>query len=460
MYEVLVPEGESVALPTFWIVEYYSPSHAEDLTRRIGSRKWRNADYTRPESAGDAVRRGRQHATGLGWQAIATLVSHESDGWIYPGAVRARLPAQFRSISIQLLPLGSALTAVVAQFTLTETAAKSVDAALRVPYLPELRRVKGRIQVRQRLFVAIEAVQSARERLHQAGRDWLARELPGLFAVEADAQHPALDLLITKRSDPFAVTWASMDEMNFQRAIGLDQSPFALIESTKWKRIRIMDYVRETDDRSRDSGLALVCRFDDALGRKNDFKYLGDKRTEGAIVASLGFEAPGLISRYGLFELLRVKQVATARSRDSASNLHSRRPIRSARKLRAAVLKSSIDMASVARDIQALAASSYRYEWSVPALTTRRRVGDGWAKRQPALLRAWARNQKQDANRLAELDRELLSSLGLASSLNASIEGIRSQRWSLVVALLSLISSGVAVWFAYLAIAASAATSN
>ncbi|WP_336633680.1 MULTISPECIES: hypothetical protein [unclassified Microbacterium] len=44
LYNVVVPEGESVSLPYFWLVEYYSPSHAEELTRRIGSRKWSRAD--------------------------------------------------------------------------------------------------------------------------------------------------------------------------------------------------------------------------------------------------------------------------------------------------------------------------------------------------------------------------------------------------------------------------------
>lgn len=453
-YNVVVPEGEKVSLPYFWLVEYYSPSHAEDFARRIGSRKWNRADFARPGSADDAVRQGRQRAGSLGIHNIATLVSHDYQGY-FPGAVRTRLPDPFKTISLTLMPLGSALTAVVARFDLTGAAAASLDDALRAEYQPRLRMVRGRPQVRQRMFVALEAVQTKREELHQAGRDWLARELPGLFAIEAKASHPALDLLFTQRFDPFTRKERDRDGMNFERALGLNDYPFSLMHAPKWKHIRIMDYAFETPNReTRDAGLALVAKYDDALGRKNEFKYSGDKRSEHAIMIDIQFGAPGLITRYGLFALLGIKQKAVARARDQASSLHSRRPVTSAKKLRESVLRSSLDMATVARDIEALAVSAYRYEWEVPALSTRRREADGWAKSKNGLLKDWAKGQAEDARRLADLDRELLNILGLSSSLNASIEGIRSQRWSLFVAFLSLASSGVAVWLAYLALVA------
>lgn len=459
-YKVVVPEGEKVSLPYFWLVEYYSPSHAEDLARRIGSRKWSRADFMRPGSADDAVRQGRQRAGFLGVHPIATLVSQDHQIF-HPGAVRTRLPDPFKTISLSLLPLGSALTAVVARFDLTEAAAASLDDALRAEYQPRLRRDKGRLYVRQRMFVALEAVQTKREGLHQAGRDWLARELPGLFAIEAKASHPALDLLFTQRFDPFRRKERDRNDMNFERALGLNESPFSLVHASKWKRVRIMDYAFETTNHeSRDAGLALVAKYDDALGRKNEFKYRSNERSEQGIMIDIDYGAPGLITRYGLFALLRIKQKAVARARDQASSLHSSRPVASAKKLRESVLRSSLDMATVARDIEALAASAYRYEWEVPELTTRRREADRWAKSKKGLLKDWAKRQADDARRLADLDRELLSILDLSSSLNASIEGIRSQRWSLFVAFLSLASSGVAVWLAYLALVATSATSG
>jgi hypothetical protein len=83
----------------------------------------------------------------------------------------------------------------------------------------------------------------------------------------------------------------------------------------------------------------------------------GDKRSEHAIMIDIHYGAPGLMTRYGLFALLRIKQKAVARARDQASSLHSSRPITSAKKLREFVHRSGLDMATVARDIEALVVS-------------------------------------------------------------------------------------------------------
>ncbi|GAA2537233.1 hypothetical protein GCM10009860_17340 [Microbacterium mitrae] len=452
MYNIVVPEHERVSLPCFWLVEYYSPSHAEVLMQRVRGRKWVNADFTHPGSPDVSIREGRKREGGLGWQTIATLVKPDHAGF-YPGAIRTKFPEEFDSISLSLLPLGSALTAVVAQFRLSETASKAIDASLRTDHQPQLYRYKGTLQVRQRMFVALDAVKEKREELHQTGRDWFAEELPGLFAVEAKASHPTLDMLFTQRHDPFELDYLARNEANFQRALGLDQDPFSLLHAPEWKRIRIMEYQSETVDRVRqDSSLALIAKFDDALGRKKSFRNYGEQRTEGAILHELNFGAPGLITRFGLFELLRVKQEAVAIARDQASSLHSRRPVTSAKKLRRSVLRSSIDMATTAHDIENLTSNDYMYEWQVPTLATRERTDKGWSKSKDGVLKEWAKRQSKEARRLADLDRELLGILDLASSLTASIEGIRSQRWSLVVAFLSLVASGAAVWFAYMTV--------
>jgi hypothetical protein len=452
IYNIVVPDDEEVSLPCFWLVEYYTPSHAERLMRRVSGRKWTNADFTHPGSPGTSIREGRKRDGGLGWQTIATLVKPDYVGF-YPGAVRRKFPKEFKSISLSLLPLGSALTAIVAQFNLTETASTELDASLRAEHRPQLYRHKGSLQVQQRMFVALDAVKKTRKKMHQVGRDWFADELPGLFAVEAKASHPTLDMLFTQGHDPFKKDHPDRREANFQRALGLDQEPFSLTHSPEWKRVRIMEYQFETVDRVlQDSSLVLVAKFDDALGRKKTFEHHGEKRTEAAIYREINYGAPGLLTRYGLFELLRVKQEAVAIARDQASSLHSRRPVTSAKKLRRSVLRSSIDMATITHDIETLTGNDYMYEWQVPTLVSRKRNDSGWSKPKDGVLTEWARRQSKEARKLADLDRELLGILDLASNLTASIEGIRSQRWSLLVAVLSLAASGAAVWFSYIAV--------
>lgn len=113
------------------------------------------------------------------------------------------------------------------------------------------------------------------------------------------------------------------------------------------------------------------------------------------------------------------------------------------------MLRSSIDVATMAHDIETLTGNDYVHEWQVPTLANRERTDKGWAKSETSVLKEWAKRPAKEARRLAGLDRELLGILDLASSLTASIEGIRSQRWSLVLAFLSLVASGAAVWFTY-----------
>lgn len=83
---------------------------------------------------------------------------------------------------------------------------------------------------------------------------------------------------------------------------------------------------RDRRSHSPDSSLALIAKFDAALGRRKSFRNYGEQRTEGAILRELNFGVPGPTTRFGLFELLRVKQEAVAIARDQASSLHSRRP--------------------------------------------------------------------------------------------------------------------------------------
>lgn len=458
-YNIVVPDGEEISLPHFWVVEYYSPSHVVEAERRIGARKWSQNEYIGLGSAENAFRQARQRDRSVGIFPIATLVPKDYQGF-HPYAVRENFPALFGSISLTLMPLGSALTAIVARFDLTETASASLDEALHARHQPELHRDNGRLQVRERMFAGLRHVQTVREELHQAARNWFAQELPGLFAVEAKASHPTLDLLLTQEFDPFRNRdEGERDYSNYERALGLSEEPFTLVYAPEWKRIRIMEYAFETNDGNpRDAGLALVTRFDEALGRKRKNWRGGEGRTKRGIATTLDYGAHGLLTRFGLFQLLRIKQEVVARTRDKASSLHSRRPLTSARKLRESVLRSSLDMATVAPDIEALAASAGDYEWEVPSLATRRLRENGkWEKSKRDLLKKWAKGQAEDARRLADLDKELLSILGFASNLNATIEGIRSQRWSIVIGILALLSSGAAVWFAYLALSAPAA---
>ncbi|MDY0828882.1 hypothetical protein SK224_07040 [Microbacterium sp. BG28] len=443
LYTLRLPDTEKVRLPVFWLVEYYSPSHAAELLKRLSQGKWRR-DISRPgDLPHKSFRRGRDARNPASWEHIATFVPLTSQLPSFAGT-RTKLPSDFARVDLQLIPIGSSLTAVVAAFTLNTTAEHALDSALREPHDPQLHWSKGTLQVRERMFVGIRRVQAERERLHDAGRSWLARELPGAFAERDKPQHPALDLLWMNHYDPMAPE-RSREFSNYPRALGLDNSPFRRTVLPEYEGMRLDDYWSEHDGHERrDEGWQLVSR--------------PDERSDGGgggttLIGSLNHVVPGLITRLGLFALLDEKQVQAARARDAAHRLHAKRPVASASALRRAVLKGGLDLATIADDIEALSASSYRYGWTLPAIEIHK-TGEGRADSRPNknVVRGWAKRQRSWARELRQQDASLTEILGLSASLSASIDSIRSQRWSLAVALLSLASSGIAAYLAYVAI--------
>lgn len=438
-----LPEDESIQLPVFWLVEYYSPSHVGELQHRLTRGKWRR-DISRPgDLPHKLLRRGRDSRNPSGWEHLARFVPMQSESPSFEGT-RAALPSEFASVDVRLIPIGSSLTAVVAEFRLSPAAQSLLDTALRENHDPQLYWSKGTLQVRQRMFVGIRRVQTARERLHDLGRSWMALELPGAFADRNKPQHPALDLLWTRAYDPVAPEH-SRDYSNYLRALGLNNSPFRHTLLPEYEGVRLDDYWVEQVGRDRsDEGWQLVSRSDDGLscGR-------GDTST----IAELAYVVPGLLTRLGLFALLDEKQTQAARARDAAHRLHAKRPVGSAKALRRSVLKGSLDVATIASDIEALGDSPYRYGWSLPDIEIHdTRVGHEDDKPDEKVAGKWAKRQRGWARELRRQDENLTYILGLSSSLSASIDSIRSQRWSLTVALLSLITSGVAAYLAYVAI--------
>lgn len=442
LYTLNLPEQESIRLPVFWLVEYYSPSHAGELQDRLAKGKWRR-DISRPgDLPHESLRRGRDSRNPGGWEHLATFVPTNSGRSSFDGT-RAALPSEFASIDVRLIPIGSSLTAVVAEFRLTKEAQFLLDTALRENHDPQLHWSKGTLQVRGRMFVGIRRVQFARERLHDVGRTWMARELPGAFADRNRAQHPALDLLLTHAYNPVAPE-RNRDFSNYIRSFGLDNSPFRQTLLPEYEGFRLDDYWAERDGRGRrDEGWQIVKKTDEGSSGGGDI----------STITELGYVVPGLLTRLGLFALLEEKQTQAARARDAAHRLHAKRPVGSAKALRRSVLKSSLDLASIAGDIEALSDSPSRYGRFLPNIEIRdTRTGREDGQPDQKVVQDWAKRQRGWARELRRQDENLTYILGLSSSLSASIDSIRSQRWSLAVALLSLITSGVASYLAYVAI--------
>lgn len=452
---VEVPEGERILLPAYWLVELYSPSYSSGLLDRVARGKWKQTRFSfRSEEGPQAsVQRGRARNGLLGWSHLATFTSKERPLFWHDQVVTS-LPPEISFIDVHLAPLGSALTAVVAEVHLTESAMLALDSVVKRDHQPRLHTMARTLQVKWAMYAAIEDVQHERARLHSLGQRWLAKELPGIFAKEGDGKHPVLDLLLTDHYDPLGPEPPREDD-NYLRTLGVSRFEYEVTFLPEYHGVRLLDYQEEPRNRRHEMKSALVARYNDVHGSDHEFEgYQG--RSPSSIVAKMSDGARSLATRLSLSALLELKERRATQARDDAHQTHSRRPVSSAKALKRSVLRASLDLAVITDDVTELASSRYQYEWMVPNVHSRPGPLHGSKKgTRKNILRTWARRQAKAAAKLRDLDRSLLSILGLVASLDSSIEGIRSQRWSLGIAVLSLLSSGLAVWFAYLAITTS-----
>lgn len=457
VFNLIVPEHEQIEIPAIWVVEYFSPAYIPDLDKRL--RKWPTTRFaSRPEEvAKEQLRRARERSGGGSMSIIGSFVSIDSKSWD-PGAQRAKLPEGIEAINVQMFSMGSALTAVVAEFHLTAEASLSVDRAARQRHEPRIVQGADRPLLDDALFVGIHDVQAERDRLHTLARSWMATRLPGLFAVEGNKKHPVLDVVLTHAYDPFAVHGGREIGSNLYRALfGMYHTGWDQIVSPDWPGVVFDSYRGERGLQEDDGQWQVIAKWEDVFPSGNLY-FNGERSTHG-IVNALGgdWEASGLLSRLGLFSVLWLKERRGAVARDLASQTHSgARPVKSIKKLRASVLRSSLDLSSIARDIDSITSSRKAYEWNLPRMWSQPGPNaDAKHKEEPAdkeMLKNWSTRQAKSAKRLLQIDSSITTLLGVVASLTSSIEGIRSQRWSIAVAALSLLAAVAAVVIAVVAL--------
>lgn len=203
VHQIVTPEGEQVLLPGFWVVDFYTASHIGALERRLSRRDWRHANWTWDRlHPAQSLRRARRRTASSGWEQVVELRAAGTHSW-KPDSIEARLPSGIAQVAIYAVPIGSSLTAVVAAFTLTDDAATSVNRIVGLDHRPRLRRMGPTFQVNEPLFVGLQDTIEARGAIHRLGREWMSREMPGVFAKEGLRHHPVFDLILTSQHDPF-----------------------------------------------------------------------------------------------------------------------------------------------------------------------------------------------------------------------------------------------------------------
>lgn len=447
LYNLIPPDNESAVLPRIWVCEIYLPSHVGTLARDLARQGWHRRDWgSDPEQALRQKLADARVDGALGWSRLATIWREGSSAWRVPGSSSGRMPQEFERVDMTMIALCSSLTVLVAEFHLTDDAQASLETAVRRPHAPRVFRGWRSNRYENARQTGIVDVHHTRSRLHALARGWLAQRLPGAFAEDDDPHLPVMDLMIRHVSRPLA----PRDDPalgTYEDALGLHEILEA--ECLDFPGLHLMDYSGpESRRRYRDAWALFGCYDELATEHKG---YDADGFSDGAIAYRANHVAPDLLARLAIGALLQQMGRRQAAARDQALATHRRRPIASSKKLRETLLRDSMDLLSVRSDLLELTAKSGAYRWNVSRFTVREArwlppAASGQARMKAYdLLNSMRKQQRAYVRRLGDCDTATRDVLSTATTISASVDSMRSQRVSLLVAVASAALAAIAI---------------
>lgn len=438
-HNLIVPADEHVTVPTLWVVELFPPSAAANL-RSIVERYDPSANLFEHRSSATVLSQSRA-GHGYSWFTLAEIKDPTSDR-IVPDARIESLPSRFWSIGLTQIQLGSGLTAVVAQFHLTDDGASLLDREWHAPHEPRLRRQGEHLIADDRKWSAFSGTQRVRRQSHDLARQWMAEHCQGFFAQYGEPQ-PLMDLLVMERYNPFDVQRSDMDSHDNLRALGISaggtvitspQVPKLVLEPTELS-------VCPTLRTSRTWAL-WGNRSAASSARPGLSVYNGDSDTPEALGHATHREARDILIALSITELTTTMEEQYTAVRDTARTQHDSFSSHDLQVLRRQLLTLSIDLASLKDDVRSWWT---RRHHRVPTFVYRYVDSD---EDQFNLTEHLRSSQTDDLVRLSKADGTIRDILGTVATLGAA----RDTRW-VGRAALAVAAFGLAVAVISLAVA-------
>lgn len=452
MHGFAVPPGEHVRTAGIWVLELFPPTELPALEVALQKNGWNRRRFSMPsEDANAVVLQKSRSGKGALWWRLATVARKDST-WFVPDAIRMSLPSEFEFIELRAIQVGDSLTAVLAEFHLSESASVLLDEVWHRRHEPVLLKRKPRRRALDQKWATFRKVQSTRADLHNAARSWLADRLQGFF-VANDEPQPLLDLVLTEKFDP-----TRAPRTNEARSA-------AALRSDAFRALGISDrdYYQATSPDLPKLVLAPgESRFHEWLGsaptwtlwgkREAILKALGDDRLAGysddpnRAIPALVDNMNNLFVMLGTSEFLSVTQKRYAELRDRASSRHGKFRPGALRELRQNFLTLSLNLSSVRADVDGFWGRKWRWEgdaqfaYEVAPRYRLQERREGRKPEDPIDLNTNLRESQQALfERLSVADRDYRSILSTVASLGASADSYRLGRFALVVAIASLV---------------------
>lgn len=445
--ETRLAADETVRMPALWITELYTPTTADKLLG--GLRPFALKELGRPKGLGilhwvQQARRGG----GFSYRCLPTVYDKRRWAGRFVGdGLLDRLPPGIDTVDATLYAVTSSVTALVACFQLDADAAQELGRILNRDVSTSVIRYHDGLYATSRPFWRKwRDIESWRGGVREGATAWLARHMPGFFH-SVGAQLPTLELLLTERHRPW-------DE-NPVRRQWLD-----LLDLEEWDgywRCEQGPGLRLRERMTMREGLQ-VHHLATLASTRADFleAFPGSSHGYGtddlqAAVRMMSHHASDLSVRWALSAMVReVDQQLSALTDRAATASAGFGAARRLAKIHKDVIRIGLDGQVVVNDLMRLA--NGRGLWSYGVLDFTRvppaaLPADAMAEQmeKATLLDTLRERQLQDGRRLTQTEADVRELLSIGADLRAASLNLNIQ-W--IVALLALVSIGIAVWAA------------
>lgn len=430
MHNIFVPVDEHLTVPALWLIELFPPSAAPELRSLVRKYNPRIRLFSDPAEAVSILSQTRA-GQGYDWFALSYIQAPKSRSLI-PDSRREQIPDVFEGIELTAIQLGTGLTAVVAQFRLTEESAASLDREWHAQHEPQLRRHRKHLIAEDREWSAYSQTQEVRRAPHDAARKWMARNCPGLFA-QSDESQPLMDLLIIEKHDPAGDQRPSHELSNALRALGLTRLHTVIASPAVPEFVLIPTDLEVCPTLETSRTWALWGNHSKAIAARPGLtKYAGPDEFL-ALAHGVDEEMRDVFVALSVSEMVNLMQRRYTELRDSARQQHNSFSPRDLQHLRRTLLTLSIDVASTKDDVPTW---WERHRTRVPPFYLFY-PGDKDGEPRLECTEHLRSRQLDELSRLREADATIRDILSTVSALGAASDAFKLGRVALYVAIAS-----------------------
>ena len=411
--ETTPPEDEYVDLRCIWAVEYYTPSHVDNLIESLGKLKSIEDDLPGRENPGSWVRNVRNFSSGGSWFNLGVFRSADDERfWPMPYRT-APLPKSVDQARGHIHSLTPSLTCIVMCFIFDENARCRLDEALRKYRRTLIRDLSNGYQTIDPERQKTEEVQQIRQEYKNLASKWFRENLPGVFSSDLlGGRLPTCELVTLRNAEPFPdPEVGDASRPGYLRVLDLKFSP-SVWKSTDLVGLKF-SFGRLGHELAYNSTFAVRDADIDRAGLSEPVAHV-DSKYHG-MVAKLAVEP--LLEGYskGLNELR--DSVTTGIRRRSR-----RRPFQTLQSL-VDNPAYDVDIAAVTADLTAYTGESYRFWKDLAPFIP----GYEWGNQNP-LDESFGLAVNRHAARVNQTDLSLRDHLTQYGSLIAATENIRTQK--------------------------------